>query len=113
MGALSLLKAAHFALMDLVDYFLSEGANIEERETSETSPTATKDGTSILAFLAHEDPAFKEDVDLKVVRMLEKFVLSCPDHEKKRRVMGEGNADGERQCFIVSRRVQCHAVWRR
>jgi hypothetical protein len=38
MGALSLLKAAHFALMDLVDYFLSEGANIEERETSETSP---------------------------------------------------------------------------
>jgi hypothetical protein len=96
--------------MDLVDYFLSEGANIKERETSKTSPNATKDRTSIFVFLAHKDLAFKEDIDLKVVQMLKKFVLSYPDHEKKRRVIKEGNANRETLLYRFASRAITRCV---
>jgi ankyrin repeat protein len=91
-GVTAILRAARNGVVDAVEFCLSNGADIDEREQS---PYASDEGDSLFHILAHQGAPSPKGNDLAVARLLETHVFACPDLEKKRRVIEVGNLDGE------------------
>lgn len=83
-GGSALLSAAHGRLVDVVDYLLRNGCNIDERDN--TSRTITP-GKSIFAIMAD----LKPQSDEVTLQLLEKHVLTHPLEEQRQDVL-EGKA---------------------
>jgi ankyrin repeat protein len=87
-GVEPVLKAATSISLDVMDFFLSIGANIDARVQSKN---AVDVGSNIFFFLAHEHCI---TIDVKVANMLEKYVFSSSDAEKRRNVIEVGDIEG-------------------
>jgi ankyrin repeat protein len=96
-GSAPILRGAQYGLLDVVEFLLSAGADIDERDY--VSHMADQ-GTNFFGFLArsdysHERSIYERNGDERVARLLETYVFSSPDEEKKRRVVDVGNLLGE------------------
>ena len=89
-GTSLVLNAARSGDLDVVEFCLSKGADIDERELDPFQPSYD---SNIFHFLAYGD--FRDETDRSVARLLEKYVFTCPDMEKTRRVVEVRDRDGE------------------
>jgi ankyrin repeat protein len=89
-GAVPIVKAAQYKLLDVVEALLSAGANIDERECNSI---AIEEGANVFALLARA--TFRDDEDLQVARLLETYVFFCADQEKRRRIVEIGDKEGQ------------------
>jgi ankyrin repeat protein len=91
-GVTVILRAAKNGIVAAVEFCLSKGADIGEREQS---PHTSNEGDNVFHYLARGRRLYPPNKDLTVARLLERYVFACPDLEKKRRVIELGNAEGE------------------
>ncbi|KAF4629759.1 hypothetical protein G7Y89_g8387 [Cudoniella acicularis] len=88
-GQAPIIVAANCSLLGIVDFFLSAGADIDERSIK----SAVEEGRNLFALLSRSNHI--NDFDLTVAELLKKYVFSCPDEEKRRRVIEVGDPQGE------------------
>jgi ankyrin repeat protein len=82
-GETPVLRAAKGRLIDSVDFCLSLGASIDERDMN---PNSSHPGRPLLHFLAMEDAAFQDSEDIAVLRLLEKHVFDKPVAEQRQTI---------------------------
>jgi ankyrin repeat protein len=96
-GSAPILRGAQYKLLDVVEFLLSAGADIYERDYVSHM---VDQGTNFFSFLARSDypnerSIYERNGDERVAQLLETYVFSSPDEEKKRRVVDVGNLLGE------------------
>lgn len=104
-GETLVVKAAAARDIDVVEFCLSKGADINERQQD---PRSLREGATIFHLLASTDYYGKEG-DIEVARLFERYVLGCLDLEKKRSVIELGDIEGETllHCFANMRMPRC------
>ncbi|CZR64749.1 uncharacterized protein PAC_14648 [Phialocephala subalpina] len=91
-GRTPCLKAAQKRHFDVVEILLAKGADIDERQLD---PLGYMEGSCLFAYLAYEEEPFKEEKDLQVSKLLNRYVFATSDAEKKRRVVEVGDIEGQ------------------
>lgn len=102
-GATAVLAVSYIPLLDSLDLLLSKGADIETRAPISDVPSSSE-GRNIFGNLPKSDKAFNETEDLKINMLLQKYVFSCPDKVKKRRIIDRGDIDG---CTLLHHYSMC------
>jgi ankyrin repeat protein len=109
-GNSALCMAAHRTNLDLVDLFLSCGANIEERYLN--SGVRQKRLCSIFGLLAKKLPDVDDDDaanDQQVASILEKYLFTAPDADQRHRIM-EHDVGGRTLLYRFSEVAFPHTV---
>lgn len=105
-GATPVLRAAQRRLTDVVDYCLSVGASIDERDED---PNTIVPGRTVLQFLAYPDRSLSEKNDLALLGLLEKHLFSKTIKEHQRTIEAK-DADGETIMHRLSSRGMLHCI---
>jgi len=86
-GNTPLLAAAQGMGPEIFDYFLSQGAHIDERDRA---PRTVSPGKSVFAFFT----SFHDDSDTIMLDLLRRYVFDSSEPGKKRRVIQDGSDSG-------------------
>ena len=107
-GSTSVLRAAQRRLIDVVDYCLSVGASIDERDEN---PDAAIPGRTVLHSLVHTYRSFlkSEKHDQALLGLLEKHLFSKTIKEQQR-TMEAKDADGRTIMHSLSSRGMLHCI---